>query len=380
MGIMDNVKQENDSERHTNGGAGVSDGDTSDGASGSGPVTIPILRTFHNDRSQITRSKGGAELRSLLAKEMEERKIAQETYKKDVRNLMKESVHLRQRRDETEKKYSGADDGADGVSGGGSGGLVGGSDGGSGGKSGFPSGGSGDLVGGSGGVSGVPPGGSGGLVGGAVGEPGGLVEGLVSDENTIPQSVAGATEYMENIHSHATGGEDTAAMHAVRVGGTDEVLRELEKGGNSDTAERSGAAEPVFHEKKKNRFGFIRRLFGGKTAKRSGYTVGDMGVGGGAGGGDGASGGDGAGGDMVGGAGATEPGRAGGGTGAGGGGVGGGAVVHADTEQVRNHTSIFDRIRGVRKPEREVFKRGAACHEKAAGGNRREGEYAGCME
>ena len=60
--------------------------------------SIPVLRTFESDRMRIAQTKGGAELRSVLAREMEKKREAQQEYKKNVKDLMKESLILREKK------------------------------------------------------------------------------------------------------------------------------------------------------------------------------------------------------------------------------------------------------------------------------------------
>ena len=60
--------------------------------------SIPALRTFEHDRMRVAQTKGGAELRSMLAREMEKKKEAQQAYKKNVKELMKESIILREKK------------------------------------------------------------------------------------------------------------------------------------------------------------------------------------------------------------------------------------------------------------------------------------------
>ena len=56
---------------------------------------IPVLRTYQNDQRSVAQTKGGAELRTILAKEAEEKQKAQEEYIKNTKDIMKESVVLR---------------------------------------------------------------------------------------------------------------------------------------------------------------------------------------------------------------------------------------------------------------------------------------------
>lgn len=56
---------------------------------------IPVLRTYHHDTKQIAQTKGGAELRTILAKETEEKRMAQEEYRQNTKDIMKESAVLR---------------------------------------------------------------------------------------------------------------------------------------------------------------------------------------------------------------------------------------------------------------------------------------------
>ena len=57
--------------------------------------SIPILRTYHSDTRNIAETKGGAELRTILAKEAEEKRRAQEEYLTKTKDIMKESAVLR---------------------------------------------------------------------------------------------------------------------------------------------------------------------------------------------------------------------------------------------------------------------------------------------
>ena len=68
-------------------------------------VFVPILRTFENDSRHIAKTKGGSELRVLLAREMEQKKLAQQEYIQNTRELLKESLILKdQKRDFLKKK------------------------------------------------------------------------------------------------------------------------------------------------------------------------------------------------------------------------------------------------------------------------------------
>ena len=58
---------------------------------------IPVLRTYHHDTKKIAQTKGGAELRTILAKETEEKRMAQEEYRQNTKDIMKESAVLRDR-------------------------------------------------------------------------------------------------------------------------------------------------------------------------------------------------------------------------------------------------------------------------------------------
>ena len=60
-----------------------------------GKYVIPVLRTYQHDTRQIAQTKGGAELRTILAKETEEKRMAQEEYRKNTKDIMKESAVLR---------------------------------------------------------------------------------------------------------------------------------------------------------------------------------------------------------------------------------------------------------------------------------------------
>ena len=59
-----------------------------------GGYMIPVLRTYHHDTKQIAQTKGGAELRTILAKETEEKRMAQEEYRQNTKDIMKESAVL----------------------------------------------------------------------------------------------------------------------------------------------------------------------------------------------------------------------------------------------------------------------------------------------
>lgn len=66
---------------------------------------IPVLRTYHHDTKQIAQTKGGAELRTILAKETEEKRVAQEEYRQNTKDIMKESAVLRDKyKNFTQKK------------------------------------------------------------------------------------------------------------------------------------------------------------------------------------------------------------------------------------------------------------------------------------
>ena len=58
---------------------------------------VPVLRTYQQDTRDIAQTKGGAELRTILAKEAEEKRVAQEEYRRKTKDIMKESVVLRDR-------------------------------------------------------------------------------------------------------------------------------------------------------------------------------------------------------------------------------------------------------------------------------------------
>ena len=69
---------------------------------------IPVLRTYQNDRRYVAQTKGGAELRTILAKEAEEKRKAQEEYIRNTKDIMKESVVLRDKyRGLSQKKKTG---------------------------------------------------------------------------------------------------------------------------------------------------------------------------------------------------------------------------------------------------------------------------------
>ena len=53
---------------------------------------IPVLRTFEHDTKKIIKEKGGVELRTMVAKEMQEKKEAQQEYKKKVKEMHKEAL------------------------------------------------------------------------------------------------------------------------------------------------------------------------------------------------------------------------------------------------------------------------------------------------
>ena len=58
---------------------------------------IPVLRTYQHDTKKVAQTKGGAELRTILAKETEEKRMAQEEYRQNTKDIMKESAVLRDR-------------------------------------------------------------------------------------------------------------------------------------------------------------------------------------------------------------------------------------------------------------------------------------------
>ena len=67
---------------------------------------IPVLRTFHQDTRSIAQTKGGAELRTILAKEAEEKRDAQKEYLRNTKDIMKESAVLRDKYNNFNKKQS----------------------------------------------------------------------------------------------------------------------------------------------------------------------------------------------------------------------------------------------------------------------------------
>ena len=70
-----------------------------------GQYVIPVLRTYQHDTRQIAQTKGGAELRTILAKETEEKRMAQEEYRQNTKDIMKESAVLRDKyKNFTQKK------------------------------------------------------------------------------------------------------------------------------------------------------------------------------------------------------------------------------------------------------------------------------------
>ena len=68
---------------------------------------IPVLRTYHQDTKHIAQTKGGAELRTILAKEAEEKREAQKEYLRNTKDIMKESMVLRDRYTNLNKKRGG---------------------------------------------------------------------------------------------------------------------------------------------------------------------------------------------------------------------------------------------------------------------------------
>ena len=56
---------------------------------------VPVLRTYQQDTKDMAQTKGGAELRTILAKEAEEKRQAQVEYRRKTKDIMKESVALR---------------------------------------------------------------------------------------------------------------------------------------------------------------------------------------------------------------------------------------------------------------------------------------------
>ena len=64
-------------------------------ATGKDNFFIPILRTYQSDARDVAETKGGAELRTVLAKEAEEKRAAQQEYIKKTKDLVKESAVLK---------------------------------------------------------------------------------------------------------------------------------------------------------------------------------------------------------------------------------------------------------------------------------------------
>ena len=73
---------------------------------------IPVLRTYHQDTKHIAQTKGGAELRTILAKEAEEKRKAQKEYIKNTKDIMKESAVLRDKYNNFTKKKQKSSKGA----------------------------------------------------------------------------------------------------------------------------------------------------------------------------------------------------------------------------------------------------------------------------
>lgn len=74
-------------------------------------AAIPVLRTFQSDVDQVgVESKDG--IRGILAKEMEEKKKAQEEYRKNVKELAKESLKLQDRKRRFLSKKEGSEEAA----------------------------------------------------------------------------------------------------------------------------------------------------------------------------------------------------------------------------------------------------------------------------
>ena len=65
---------------------------------------IPILKTFHYDVRKLAETEGGAKLRTILAKELEEKKKAQEEYQKRTKDLLKESTILKKQYSDIKKE------------------------------------------------------------------------------------------------------------------------------------------------------------------------------------------------------------------------------------------------------------------------------------
>ena len=72
--------------------------------------TIPILRTYQSDARDVAQTKGGTELRTVLAKEAEEKRNAQKEYLQKTRDIMKDSVVLQDRYENFSKKEQGQEE------------------------------------------------------------------------------------------------------------------------------------------------------------------------------------------------------------------------------------------------------------------------------
>ena len=61
---------------------------------------IPVLRTFEHDTSEIIKDKGGSELRTMVVHEREEKRREKKEFQKEVREMNKEALILRNKQNE----------------------------------------------------------------------------------------------------------------------------------------------------------------------------------------------------------------------------------------------------------------------------------------
>ena len=68
-----------------------------EGGGASDTSLIPVLRTFQGDSADVAYSRGGVEMRKVLAVEMEKKKKEQEEYLRETKELLKEAAILKEK-------------------------------------------------------------------------------------------------------------------------------------------------------------------------------------------------------------------------------------------------------------------------------------------
>ena len=174
-------------------------------------VFVPILRTFENDSRHIAKTKGGSELRVLLAREMEQKKLAQQEYIQNTRELLKESLILKdQKRDFLKKEKEVKDTNTTSTA-----------------------------------SFNIPP------------------ASPSDNDDHFTDSIGGAADYVQNIASSSEK-KQTPRTQAVRVGDGEDITKELNTIAEEKDSTKDG--EVVFHTsntvkpvKKSGLFGWLRR-------------------------------------------------------------------------------------------------------------------------